>query len=200
MKINWNQWRKDYDSMTFEDQKEFYQEVKTKHPSQKHYELQKAIASFEDIREDDMGNVVELGGWSGELSTEILKRFPIKHWYNYDLIQFGRNSTRYTEMEMSDYLWNIDIPVFNIFVATHTLEHIKVVDVKKLVKWSDGKCNHIIIETPISLSTKNKSWNNYSGSHILEVGWNQLEDIFNTIGFHTKTQRGSTNRYGKKDS
>lgn len=177
--LDWDAWRESYDTMTFAEQRDFYEQVATLYPYQQHFTLTHICQAFEYAQPRV---VAELGGWNGRLAAEMLSRFDLASWINYDIVDVAQATTdsRYRQCVLTDYLWNLEPVQADIFVATHTIEHLKLDDLRLLVYGLD--CEHVFFEAP--LQSEPTDWRGYAGSHVLEVGWDGVDDLMADAGYH----------------
>lgn len=189
-------WRENYDQLGYDDQLVFYNQVAIDHPLQRGFDEQEFIDFLEPLGKID---VIELGGWKGELAQFTLARLPkIRQWLNYEISEQAIKQTackdsRYKATIPPDFLWNIDIPPADVFVSSHTIEHIKIEQLDKL--FSKLPVKYIALQAP--LGDEGTDWAGYYGSHILEVGWNTIIHILNDYGFKLTHSRGEFRGFAK---
>jgi hypothetical protein len=191
--INFDLWRENYDSLTFEDQCRFYDWVAEKYPDQAEYNAEPIrYALYRATEEIGPLYVMEIGGWDGALAAETLDGLDdtrIAAWTNYDIAQMAlvRGSwipDRYRPVLLKDFPWNYSFPNrHNVFVATHFIEHIKAHELLKLFFALKQSIKYIVLQAPIEDSVIHKDWSGYTGSHILEIGWSQVYDMLHWFGF-----------------
>lgn len=182
-------WRDNYDRLTYKQQIKFYNQVAIDHPLQRGFDE----VEFEDFLEP-LGEitVIELGGWKGELAGYVLNKLPkIRRWLNYEISEqavkeTACNDDRYEPLVPADFLWNIEIPNADVFVSSHTIEHIKVAELDKLL--SKLPVKYIGLQAP--LADEGTDWGGYYGSHILEVGWNTVIELLREYGFTLTHSKG----------
>lgn len=192
--ISWDEWRNSYDDLSYNDHLEYYNQIYEKFPKQNHCTISKADLFFSAISEPI--KVLEIGGWNGAVADYMLENFScIKHWTNYEICQSaisrGRvHSARYMSLIPQTFIWDIkEIPEADVFFASHTLEHMKAKQVELLISRLIT-INRMYIEAPIPDSSTNTSWLGYSGTHILEIGWKQLETMLQSFGFEVTWSSG----------
>lgn len=186
--INWDDWRRSYDSQTYAQHVAFYDEVYKAHPVQRHVNHE-AVSNF--IRAYapicKLVEVIELGGWDGELALNMLENYPrIDSWMNYEIcrgaVAASKPHPRYAGLHPNDWVWNIAIPRADLLVAAHVIEHMRLDNVKALIaKVRNAGVTACYVECPISAEPTD--WTGYNGSHILEVGWNGLDEVFAKHGY-----------------
>ncbi len=181
-----NQWRKDYDVLTYADQKKFYELMQRHFPVQRHFNRNALLKIFP--RDDKDLRVLELGGWDGALAHMLLNHFnSIHHWWNIDFVTFDEQIPRYQKIILEDFIWTYGkrLPAmfpFNMFVSTHTFEHLKINDVEKVLDTVKDHAKWLLIETPLE-DDINLDWKNYLGSHVLNITMDELIDLVKARGY-----------------
>lgn len=185
--IDWNRWRDDYDEMSYEDQLVFYNEVEANHPRQVHFTPKAYQAFFEHIDLKSV-TVLEVGGWKGELADRMLEANPqIKRWLNYEISQQARDKTvcmspKYKCVVPRNFVWTLRLPQAKVFVASHTIEHMRWRELKSLFNNLPASVKYIGLQSPLK-DNGGSNWRNYDGSHILEVGWDSIIAYLDLLGF-----------------
>jgi hypothetical protein len=177
--IDWDKWRVDYDRMTFADQQEFYKLVAELHPHQQSFDPAAINEAFDVIKGHDM-DVVELGGWDGRLASSMLGRDDILFWENVDLVEVPQvcSHPAYRLRVLKRPAWD-DLLVGDVFVACHTIEHLKARELALL--FDCIRADWIYLEAP--LEQGGHDWKGYKGSHILEIGWEEIRDMLDVRGY-----------------
>ena len=172
--LTFNEWREKYSILTDEEQKQYMNDIEEKYPVQIQFNNSAFYDFFKFVYSDT--SVIEMGGWKGELANHILPNFPnIKEWVNYELCENAINKSvcndnRYKTINSIFRWWeNADINS-DIFVASHSIEHINKCDFFNLIK----KVNSQYIFFDIPLLFKGQSWDNYGGTHINTIMWDEL--------------------------
>lgn len=187
--IDWNQWRLDYDKMSYRDNVLFYDEVYRQHPIQQHATKNLVEEFFRGIDGESLLEVLEVGGWDGELAVEMLSRpLRIGLWTNIEIcrgaVLNSKEHILFSNIHPNKWVWDLLMPYWsscNVFVCSHCIEHMKQHQLQMLVA-SLTKFKHCYIESPLP-PTENVNWSGYRGSHILEVGWPGVDRIFKDAGF-----------------
>lgn len=186
--LDWNAWREGYDEWTFADQQRFYDSVYDQFPEQGRFStrvMERFLASVAAERLD----VVELGGWDGGFAAEILPGHPeIASWVNHEISGSAIAVTvcadeRYRGVSLGNWYWRRR-HVCELFVASHVLEHLKLVDVLRVFDATHAKWLYL----QVPLGEEASDWTNYRGSHILEVGWRVLVEELDARGFDPLTE------------
>lgn len=178
---HFNLWRANYDRMSYQDQMAFYDLVEAEHSNQNSFNPEAWEAFFEWLPLEKI-IVFELGGWHGEMAAHLLPAFPkITRWVNWEISRAAVNGTvcddsRYEAEVPIAFAWLLPLPAHNVFVASHTLEHIRLYQAYQLFKeLPEGV--YIGLEVPVSDDIPN--WDGYHGSHIIEGGWLDIAAIVN---------------------
>lgn len=150
--------------------------------NQEFYNLNKALNFFSIL--DGPVSVVELGCYRGSLAKSILaENKNITSWLGYDICSDALDETvvtdkRFTPVYMDDQWYFQHKGDFDIFVSTHTLEHMTVLEVQEVLAKLDVWCKRAVyLELPLIES--GKVWRGGASSHVLRWGRKQFRDIFN---------------------
>lgn len=174
--IEFNRWRERYDSLSDEEQLEFYNTIEKYYPEQKSFTLSNYDYLFSLFQGK---NVIEIGGWKGELAKYCLEKYDIKSWTNFELCTGAIEKTvckdeRYKVFPVSFRFWrNMEFGE-GIVLASHVIEHLSDKDFLEFAK--KVKDNILCFEAPISI--KENNWSNYYGTHILKMGWDSIDELF----------------------
>lgn len=183
--VDFNRWREAYDAMSYADHVAFYDTVWERYPSQQHFDADSASRFFDLY---SPRRVVEVGGWQGELADRMLASNPcIQDWTNYEICRGAVDHSvpkdvRYAAVALDDWVWNRPwlFEGVDTLVASHVIEHMRARDLEALVGCLDD-VQHAFIASP--LSGYPASWEGYNGSHILEIGWDGVDEIMSRRGF-----------------
>lgn len=185
---DFDRWREAYDRSSYRDQVEFYARVAAAYPDQRVFS---AEAARRFVAEAKPRRVLELGGWKGELAETILSDAlrdpPINEWLNIEIAPQVIEERvcfdpRYQVEIPDDFFWRLDRDWsrFDTFIASHVLEHLKAVE----VGWVLGKIQHVkhlYVDAP--LPELASMWAGGLSSHILEIGWGELDAMIRGHGF-----------------
>lgn len=180
-RIDWNEWRDRYDTLTFAKQQSFYDRVYEEYPEQARFDVDALMALLQLVPGEP--TIVELGGWNGGFAAEILRRDRrIRSWTNHEISELAvRDSAcadpRYYGIVLHDWYWAHRHDA-DVLVASHVVEHLRLVDVVRAILATD--CRFMYLQAP--LEDRPTSWHNYRGSHILEVGWDGLTAAIEETG------------------
>lgn len=171
-------WRREYDTLSFEDHKRYYEDWARRFPCQQSWNLKYAQEFMDRFQPR---TVIELGGWDGSLAAALIPGNFVLSWRNYDLIEVPQvcELNQYELRVLDQPLWECGPLFADAFVATHTIEHLKARELELLIpKLNVTSC---LVEAPIE--RRGREWWGYEGSHILEIGWDGVDDIFAQSGF-----------------
>ena len=180
--IDWDSWRAAYAGMTFADQVAFYEMCLELHPGQQSYDSAEAIGVLRKIRGwyERPLRVVELGGWDGRLGRDMLSTGLVGEWTNYDLVEPPQAVAEgYAFVRLVDWFWSGVVVDADLFVASHTIEHLSLPHLQLLAGCLTTDWVHL--QAP--LEREPRAWAGYPGSHILEVGWDGVDDVLANVGY-----------------
>jgi hypothetical protein len=211
---NHNRWRKNYELMTYQDHKNYYQAVFNEAPHQRQYTYDEVSYPFERLKDKNLW-VIEFGGYQGELAHQILRKYDnIKLWDNYEITDRALkyricNDERYHPIVLDGFIWDYasgthGIPgVYNLFISSHTIEHITGHDFQKLVDKVIRHVDYCILEIPLPMDMSKgvETWNNYDGTHIQDLSYTKIVNILFEAGFTNfqRTGENSWNYFGWKE-
>lgn len=182
--VDFDDWRARYDSMSWADHVAFYdREVWANHQDQRHYDSGSAARFLAEVQPE---RVLELGGWRGELADEMLRAFPwIASWTNLEVCRGAAEHPvardgRYQARVPGDWPWR-DRLAADALVLSHTIEHMTSAQVADLI--GAASVTSIYIAAP--LNDQPTDWSGYWGSHILDIGWDQLSVLIEASGFRS---------------
>jgi len=188
--IDWttvfNDYRRNYDNLPFENHLKLYDIIAKFFPEQKQYNLKMVHDFLNTILEPI--KVVELGGWKGELAGEILsERSDVKKWTNYELcataVNEGLKHPNYKAVVLRKF-FDGKVKGFNTLIMSHVLEHMRYADFHKIVDGiKDYGIKYIYIDAPIEEKSKNVNWTDFLGTHVLEVGWENIISLLEQSGY-----------------
>jgi len=196
--LTFNEWREKYSILTDEEQKQYMNDIEEKYPVQIQFNNSAFYDFFKFVYSDT--SVIEMGGWKGELANKILPNFPnIKEWVNYELCENAINKSvcndsRYKTINSIFRWWeNADINS-DIFVASHSIEHINKCDFFNLIK----KVNSQYIFFDIPLLFEGQSWDNYGGTHINTIMWDELIKLLKNNNYNVIKEIKNNKEYDER--
>lgn len=195
-----NDWRKTYDSKSYEEHVAFHEKWSKIYPNQNRYDSERVRLFFSlAIHLERSINVLEIGGWKGQLATKMLKEFPwIRRWHNVEIVRSAAEETvchskRYSVEILPDFFWNapFDVDLYDVLLLSHVVEHIKKEDFAGILRQID-LIKHLYVAAPIEQRTENVDWKGFVGTHILEIGWEDVHKLIQRYGFEM-IENASTN-------
>lgn len=175
-------WRRDYDHMSFSDHVEFYRRLHEDHPIQSHYNSFAALSFLERIPGDIL--VTELGGYDGALARECIAGCErISQWHNFDLstaepvLDF-----RYAAFGLEKQFWEMRPIGFDVFVASHVIEHLSENDFRCLASFISNFANWVYFDSPLQ-EDERSDWHGKTCAHKLELSWLEIDALMNDQGY-----------------
>ena len=185
LKINWDEWRNNYDIMTYQEHVIFYDNVYSLYPNQKHVHKD-YVKSFLSSFISNTSSIIEIGGWDGDLAVDMLSFFRLNNnWINFDIcrqaIFNSKKHSNYCGLHPSDWVWDIPLPKSDLCILAHVLEHMRLSQITLLIrKLLSIGVKSFYIECPIKDEPIN--WLGRENSHIIECGWIKLNEILMEFG------------------
>jgi predicted SAM-dependent methyltransferase len=184
--MDFEQWRADYDDMSYKDQVKYHNEIEANYPEQAHYTYQNITHLFNLLKDDSM--ILEFGTWKGDMANRCFVDYPqkIKSWVGIEICEAAIEKTRCLNPKFSyifpdRFDWFVGKrPKADVIVATHFIEHLKNDHFDALGKYCQG-VEYILFEAP--LSADGESWEGYHGTHKLNYGWNQVVEVMGKNGY-----------------
>lgn len=187
----WEKWREHYDVLTIDDLIWLNTALNDYYGFASRFSLNDIDSVFGLIINSDKVKtirVVELGCFRGFLARAMLDLRPeIKNWIGYDInFHSIRESvvkdSRYLGIKLSEWFFDIQIPPCNVFVSSHTLEHMNENQVGLTVRaiYKSG-IEYAIVEVPFDRG--NRKWHGYNGSHVYEGSPREFCDLFEAWGY-----------------
>lgn len=188
-------WRRNYDGMSYADQVAFYELIGKKYPRQICFDAGAYGRFFEYVlilkdaepKRSIRPSVLEIGGWNGELAQAMLERYAdIAAWHNIEIRASAAEtavcqSERYRVVDAGDFAWRVALPEAEVFVASHVIEHIRAHELAALLDNLPASVRFVGLQAP--LGEEGRDWSGYLGSHILEIGWWMVEALLKKRGF-----------------
>lgn len=176
-------WRDRYGTMTDDERRAWDARCFRHYPEQAHGDL-KAIQRFTQ----GGGHVVEVGGWRGDHAAACLASNPaISSWTNIEFCREAAESPRTSDPRYRVVVppgfrwWNEGVVLTgDRLVLSHVIEHLSEADLRGLLR-AAAAIPRVYAEAPLSLSGEN--WAGYLGTHILPIGWLEVENLFRDHGF-----------------
>ncbi len=178
------EWRKRYRSMPFSQHQSDTDDIMVGHAKPdiggKMVDSRDLYRCISSLGYNDW-DVLEFGGWRGAMAASVLSRLPmLGSWTNYDICPSAArdmdcNDLRYCCAIANRFLWETPRPtVGDIFCSSHAIEHLTAEHLNLLFRWLPDSIKWMYLCAPIQDSTTTEDWKDYGGTHILEVGWEQV--------------------------
>jgi hypothetical protein len=140
-------YRRQYDTMSFADHQAFYARVASDYPDQS-YGSVSLMQLF--LAGCDAKTIVEIGGWDGSCAAQLLRLRPtLESWVNYEIakVQHVCNDPRYRGVTLTDWLWKSGPVQADAFIASHVLEHLSLEHLEALLGVLD--CRYAYVDVPL---------------------------------------------------
>ena len=130
--------------------------------------------------------VIELGCHNGRLAKRLLDDFEcIDTWTGYDFEWPIRRTVcsdlRYNAISLDEWFHDTELPEFNTFICSHTLEHLSEAQLAKTLRHI-ADADNILIEVP--LSEDGMDWSGFGCTHVLRLGLKHIRQWLAQNGFH----------------
>lgn len=185
VELSFDGWRARYDEMSETEHVEFARACVGRYPDQNRTDLLALDRFFRGVAKEAR-HVIEVGGHAGAAADYVLNRHPgIVHWLNVEIAPSPWRKhwgSRYSVVAPDTFRWwrgDLDTGIRDTAVFSHVLEHLRVADVDELLTVLHA--DRAYVECPVG--DEPRSWDGYHGTHILEVGWRGLHDLFAEHGF-----------------
>lgn len=124
--------------------------------------------------------VVELGCADGALAVQCLNDLP-NHmsWTGYDIakqwIAKSLEHPRYKPILLRNWLWKLKLSRFDVFVSSHTIEHLFPDELQRLAEWLSDQARYVVLAVP--------SPHIVQGQHVLGKSSEWIKEQFKDNGF-----------------
>jgi len=180
--VNWNKFREYYDSLLFSEREELSVRFDSLFPKQRYFHKGQFVKMLNMIDGDI--KVVEFGCHDGSLAKETIPHVKnISMWYGFDFNTFSDRCfsiDKFKFIPLEKWFHDTKLPEFNVFVSSHSIEHISDIQALKLLKHV-STAKHCLFEIPIN--DEGRSWHNWGCSHVLTWGRIRLREIMNSLGY-----------------
>jgi hypothetical protein len=193
--MDFNLWRKSYSILTFDDQKRIYNDWTVRCPDQHCYKKELFFSALNEISASELEQlrILEFGPYKGYLAFDILSKYKVKSYIGYDISGVAISLTPtevlalgYKGMELSGHIWeSADIPEFDIFISSDTIEHLVSSEALRLFDWVGKRAKYVMMY--IEGKKANESWAEVTASHILQLTCDDVVDIFVKKSYETIT-------------
>lgn len=194
-------WRARYREMTYAEHQQAYDEILAAHPRQAGFDSGALTECLDRIGKRAV-KIFEFGGWRGGLAADILKgEIGVLSWINVEITPLAQEEVecddpRYSVYVPSDFIWNImsdSRDVGNFFVSSHTIEHLTAEHLASLFRWLSSTVRYMFLQAPLPEDCTDNKWEGYGGTHILELGWKQIVNLLDSMGWALKWRGGIRN-------
>ena len=191
--MNWNEYRKRYPSLTFQEKKQLVEHWYHLYPKQAGYAREKPFflrCINKVIKQTKRNNlsVIEYGGHDGGLADMVMKNHHHLKWLNVDIIphKFKKQLENYDYQEhiLENEVWieKPNLKIYDIFLSSATLEHISDEEIIQLFDYiRSQEIKYLILL--ITITPKGSNWKNYKGSHVLRTGSIGLKKMLSEQGY-----------------
>ena len=173
--VDWDAWRSQYHTLTYEQHRAFNDHVGRTWPRQEHFDAELARLFLDTYQP---ATVIELGGWDGALAQQIGGN--VESWTNYDITDRPQVCTHpgYRRVIPDGWAWQQPLQA-DAFVASHVLEHLSEQHLHELLDALD--CQAAYVDVPLKDSPY--QWRGYFGSHVLPLSMPQFEAAWQAHGW-----------------
>lgn len=185
-----DEWREAYPTQTVEGHAALYNKRFLEKPENSSWSG-RAVRSFLDQFGKRSLVVAEIGGRNGDLAKAALSsNLDIRKWINYEIsgAPLSRPATldaRYDARLMLDFCWwEKEVIEGDGLILSHVVEHLSDDHFKSLVRSIPRNIKGVHVQAPIPMRGP-MNWKGYFCSHILSMGWIEVNDVFEASGFRS---------------
>lgn len=177
-----DKWRLRYNSMSYQDQVSYHNDLAARYPEQNHYNYANVKEALQLM---EGGVVLEFGTWKGDLAKQALQDFLITTWYGVEICETAISQTKcpqvkYIKPDRFDWFSQPREIEADIIIATHFIEHLSNEHFKQLAKHCVG-VKLIHFEAP--LTNEGNDWKDYEGTHKLTIGWDEINKTMQNLSY-----------------
>lgn len=182
-----DKWREQYDTMSLQDQTDFHSEFYKRWTVVHQHGDDRPVDAFFNMFHGEPVRVLEIGGWDGAAAARILpKHGSILEWLNVEIcLEAVQNAVvtdeRYVAIRPVEWPWDMgEWANYSVLFMQHVAEHMKFDQFKSLV----GACvdaEWVFVQSPLPMGAPD--WTGYPGCHIIEVGWEAIDEFMSESGF-----------------
>ncbi len=187
-----NLWREYYDELTFSQHKDITDYwnnrpflERSAHPSFFIWAFRQLAKTGMDLSEV---RIVELGSADGWLAYKCMSKLKFKSWVGYDISSRMVGKTLpeakepgFVNTELDAQFWDSAVGEFDIFVCSHTIEHVSNNHFEELLDFVSPRAEALILE--IYIKGNRADWEGYMGSHIMTFGRTDIDRMIKNRGF-----------------
>jgi len=180
--IDWENWRKDYLTLSINDQRKVYNE--SHRVEEKGFFHTHSVIKFLNLTETRR-KIIEIGGADGSLAKQILGGIKtIDYWDNYEISDVALSKTtcndrRYKGILINKFPWEMTYEKqYNTLIMSDVAEHFKEEQLSSIIDAIEG-LTHVYYKIPWE-----PSWKTYNGTHVLEMdNWKEMDEFMLKKGF-----------------
>ena len=146
-------WRQKYESMSYEEQIEYHNDIERRFPEQAHYTYGNVKYALNMAGENL--SVLEFGCWKADMAERALLEHSIKEWVGIEICTSAIEKTRcinpkFKYIHPQDFNWfeTTTRPECDIILATHFIEHLSNPHFESLASYCKG-AKWIYFEAPL---------------------------------------------------
>lgn len=190
----WNNYRRIYPSLSFNDKKLLREDWKIELPIQEGWKKNiafflKYIGRVIKITGKEDVSIVEYGGYDGGLAALMMKKYPHLKWVNVDIVPHIAKAQLkdhdYREHVLKDEIW-IEKPNFenlDVFLSSDSIEHITYEQIIQLFNYIDTQKIKYMIHA-ITVKPWDQPWKDYAGAHVCNTGSIGLKEMMIERGYN----------------
>ena len=192
--MTFNEWRDKYSKMSYDEQVQYHNLIEEQYPDQAHY-------TYDNVKQvlSDGIKVLEFGCWKADLAARAISEYNIKEWKGVEICTTAiektkctANNFKYIVPKKFDWFNTKVKPKADVIIATHFIEHLSNEHFEQLAEYCAG-VPLIYFESP--LSNEGESWDGYIGTHKLNYGWDNVNEIMKSKGYFIKSNFPEGNIY-----
>jgi hypothetical protein len=184
---NFEEYRQQYSSLSFNDLKMLNLTWYHIFPEQLHFRQEffcNAVRTASEELKKPLLDIVEIGGYQGELAQAVSCSVGCKSWLNIEIIQHnpmqGLPQT-YREHVLTLPLWVERVPLqkYDLLIASETLEHFNDEEVMYLMNYvAEARVKYLAFQIPIN--EEGQDWKGWTASHVLTMGRKEFRQLLNS--------------------
>lgn len=190
--------RSAYPTLSFAQLKEYNENWYKRYPTQIYFDKDFVKQAFTFV---EQANVVELGGYQGELAYAMFQEHPELQWVNMEIIPHkpveGLEKFQYKEVVLERQFWEDEsvngfLEGSNVFIISDTLEHFADSEVVKIFKKvREAKISLLVLKT--QCKEFGQLWHFYNGSHLMQFGRYHLRELLKGFGYECVLEQDKPN-------
>lgn len=194
--IDWDAFRAAYPAMGWAEAAAFYSQVVwPAYPDQSDYSPGH-LARFFRLR-PGARRVIEVGGWTGQAAAQVLAATPaLIDWCNLEICEPAvaapaTADPRYHPSQPWCWPWEAPVGQHDTAVLAHVVEHLTGAQLRRLAAWlARAGVRAVYLEAP--LWDRGRDWAGTATTHVLELGWPAVLQVFADQGLPEQRQAAYT--------